>query len=145
MAEGRRPGGGRMELRQRISEILADDRLDDESSDPTKAEAIEALIGSHGWEPVRECMLDILRDDSQGSHWRTVAHVFWGAVLDRRELPADEVIALLYYRFDPEGRAEDNDVWSITSKLKGVGYLSEYEPLRDPGVLRHLQAIRGRI
>jgi hypothetical protein len=144
MAEGGRTDGGRMELRQCICDILADDRLDDESSEPTKAEAIEALIGPYGWEPVRECMLDILRDDSQGSHWRTVAHVIWGAVLDRRELPTDEVIALLYYRFDPEGRAEDNDVWSITSKLKGVGYLSKYKPLRDPGVLRHLQAIQGR-
>jgi hypothetical protein len=134
-----------MDIRQRINEILADDRLNDESSDPTKAEAIEALIGPYGWEIVRECMLDILRDDSQGSHWRTVAHVIWGAVLDRRELLADEVIALLYHRFDPEGRAEDNDVWSITSKLKGVSYLSKYEPLRDPGVLRHLQVLRGRL
>jgi hypothetical protein len=70
--------------------------------------------------------------------------VFWGAVLDWREVPADELIAWLYHRFDPEGRAEDNDVWSIASKLKGVGYLSDYKPLRDPGVLRHLNAIRGR-
>jgi hypothetical protein len=70
--------------------------------------------------------------------------VFWGAALDRRELPADELIAWLYHRFDPDGRAEDNEVWSIASKLRGVAYLSEYYPLQDPGVVRHLEAIRGQ-
>jgi hypothetical protein len=131
-------------IREAINAILADDRLNDESSDPTKAEAIEALIGEFGWEAVRDGMLDVLRDDRQAAHWRTAAHVFWGAVLDRRQVPADELIAWLYHRFDPEGRAEDNDVWGITSKLKGVGYLSDYQPLRDPGVLHHLRAIRGK-
>jgi hypothetical protein len=132
-----------VQVRQRINEILADDRLDDESSDPTKAEVIEGLIDEFGWDAVRDCMLNILRDDQQEAHWRVAAHVFWGAVLDRRELQADELIAWLYHRFDPEGQTEDNEVWSITSKLKGVGYLSEYQPLRDPGVLHYLRAIRG--
>jgi hypothetical protein len=131
-------------VRQRISEILADDRLDDESSEKTKAEVIEGLIDELGWEAVRDCMLDVLRDDHQEAHWRTAAHVFWGAVLDRRELPGDELIAWLYHRFDPEGQTEDNEVWSMASKLKGVGYLSEYQPLCDAGVLHYLRAIRGQ-
>jgi hypothetical protein len=133
-----------MEVRQRIRESLADGRLDDEASELSKMEAIEALIGQFGWEPVRDCMMDVLRDDMQRHYWRHATHVFWGAVLDKRELPADELIALLYHRFDPEGRAEDNEVWSITCKLKGVGYLSEYKPLSDPAVMEHLRAIRVR-
>jgi hypothetical protein len=133
-----------MQVRQRISEILADHRLDDESSDLSKVEVIEGLIDEFGWEAIRDCMFDVLRDDLQEAHWRTAADVFWGAVLDRRELPADELIAWLYHRFDPKGLAEDNEVWSITSKLKGVGYLSEYQPLSDPGVLHYLRMIRGR-
>jgi hypothetical protein len=132
------------QVRQRVDEILADNRLDDESSEPSRAEVIEALIDEFGWEPIRECMLDILRDNHQEVNWRTAAHVFWGAVLDRRELPVDELIAWLYHRFDPEGQTEDNEVWSITSKLKGVDYLSNYEPLRDPGILHYLRAIRGQ-
>jgi hypothetical protein len=107
-----------VQVRQRINEVLADDRLDDESSDPTKAEVIEGLIDEFGWEAVRDCMLDVLRDDHKKAHWRTATQFFWGAVLDRRELPVNELIAWLYYRFDPQGQAEDNDVWSITSKLK---------------------------
>lgn len=130
-----------MEARDRIQAILADD---DESSDSGKPEAIESLISDFGWEAVRDCMMDVLRDDCQARHWRTAAHVFWGAVLDGRELPADELIAWLYHRFDPDGRAEDNDVWSITSELRGVGYLSDYDPLQDPRVLQHLRVIRSR-
>jgi hypothetical protein len=133
-----------MNVRQRILEILADDRLDQEGSALSKVETIEALIGLSGWAPVRECMMDVLRDDNQDAHWRTATDFFWGAVLDKRNLAADELIALLYYRFDPDGDAEDNEVWSIASKLKGVGYLSKYKPLEDPAVAVELQRIRGR-
>jgi hypothetical protein len=70
--------------------------------------------------------------------------MFWSAVWDKRNIPADELIALLYYRFQTtEHEGLDNWVWSITSHLKGVGYLSEYEPLKDPGVLEHFRKLRG--
>ncbi len=75
-----------MEVRDRIDVILADARLDENASE--KTEAIEALIDECGWEAIRDCMLDVLRDDRLAEHWQTVANVFWGAVLDRRELPA---------------------------------------------------------
>src|SRR5262249_34179136 len=113
-----------MQLRERISAILADDRLADDGSEP-RGEAIASLISEYSRPAVRECIFDILRDDRQEPHWRTAAHVFWGAILDRRDVPADELIAWLYHRFDPSGQCEDNDVWGITSKLKGVGYLSD--------------------
>jgi hypothetical protein len=29
---------------------------------------------------------------------------------------------------------DENLVWSITHILKNVGYLSDYEPLRDPAI-----------
>jgi hypothetical protein len=133
-----------MEIQGRICEILADRRPDEESSELSKAEAIEALIVRHGWEAVRACMMDVLRDDNQAAHWPVAADFFWGAVLDRRELSADELIALLYYRFDPAGRDENNLVWSIASKLKGFGYLSDYDPLHDLSVMQHLRQIRGQ-
>jgi hypothetical protein len=137
------PAGVPVLIQQRVNDILADDRLNDESSDPTRAEAIEGLIPEFGWPAVQDCMFEILRDDNQQAHWRAAAHVFWGAILDRRKLPADELIAWLYHRFNPPGQPEDDDIWGITSKLKGVGYLSDYKPLQDPGVLRYLRAIRG--
>jgi hypothetical protein len=71
-----------VQARQRIDEVLADDRLDDESS---KVEAIEELVDDFGWEAVRDCMLDVLKDDHLRVHWRNAVHFFWGAVLDGRE------------------------------------------------------------
>jgi hypothetical protein len=109
-----------VQVRERINEILADDRLDDESSDPTKAEVIEWVIDEFRWVAIRDCMLEAVREDHQETRWRTAAHFSWGAVLDRRQLPADELIAWLDHRFDPECQTEDNEVWSITSKLKRV-------------------------
>jgi hypothetical protein len=35
----------------------------------------------------------------------------------------------------------DNLVWSIISKLKGVGYQSDYDPLQDPDVLREMKRL----
>ncbi len=128
-------------LQQRVGEILTDHDLQEEAAECSQAESIESLNDRFGWEAVCRCLMDRFRDDSQEDHWRVLMAVFWEAVLDGRELPADELIAWLYHRFDPHGQAEDNLVWSITSKLKGVGYLSKYNPLSDPGVLQHLQRI----
>ncbi len=131
-----------MQVRSRIDAILAASGQDLES-EFAATESIEALIPEFGWDAVRASLLDLLRDEAKSPQWRIVMHVFWGAVLDRRPLPADELIAWLDHQFDPRGDAEDNEVWSIASKLKGVGYLSEYKPLEDPGVRKHLEAIRG--
>jgi hypothetical protein len=49
------------------------------------------------------------------------------------------VIAHLYFRYC--GPGEDNLAWSITSRLKGVGYLSDYDPLCDPYVVRELKKL----
>ena len=129
-------------IEKRVKDILENGGPEEESPD-AKTELIEALIPHYGWDAVCQCMFDLLHDESQKVHWREVVHVFWGAVLDRRTVPADELIAWLYYRFDPHGDLEDNEVWSITSKLKGKSYLSKYKPLEDPGVVEHLRAIRG--
>jgi len=130
-------------VQKRVNEVL-DCGDNDEEAEIAKTEAIEALIAELGWKVISDCMFELLRDDSKARHWRVVTHVFWGAVLDRRSLPADELIAWLYHRFDPYGDAEDNEVWSITSKLKGKSYLSKYKPLEDPDVMKHLRAIRGQ-
>src|SRR5687767_8930611 len=104
-----------------INAVLADDALDDESSDDSKCERIERLIGVVGWAAVRDSILGILADAGRRRRDHEVAaEVLWGAVLDVREMPADRVIALLYNRFDPRGDTEDNLVWSIASKLKGL-------------------------
>ena len=126
-----------MDTQREVERILREARF--EEGDPFRAEAIEALIPEHGWREVLEVLLRILRENSL-DHCRTAAEVIWGAVLDEREMPADRVIAHLYFRWS--GPEEDNLVWSITAKLKHVDYLSDYNALADAGVLEELEALR---
>ena len=129
--------------RDRIEAILAGDKRDDEEDEISKCELIDQLIPLIGWEAVRTEMLRILESERRLADWKVAAGVIWGAVLDGRPLPVDRMIALLYHRFDPTGDHEDNLAWSIASKLKGVGYLSEYKPLDDPLVRRELESLRN--
>lgn len=114
--------------------------LDDEDA----VERIEQLIEESGWPTVRDDLMAILEDPTRAaSEWETVAAVFWGAVLDGREVNADRLIALLYARLPNDGgSAENNLAWSITSKLRGVDYLSAYNPLADGKVQAELASIR---
>lgn len=133
-----------MTLSSEIAAILSDPRRGSENyGDFEDVEAIEALIPRYGWLSVRDAMLALLAADGRCEEdYHVAACVIWCA-MDKHSVPADRTIALLYHRFDPRGDQENNLVWSITSKLRGVGYLSDYEPLKDPKVLVELEAIRN--
>jgi len=118
-----------------------------EDSDESE-EQIDALIRRAGWEPVRDGVYKVLLDPAQREHGRAAAAVFWGAVLDQRPLDPDRTIAVLYRNLrDQPAEAPsvmnslENLVWSITAKLKNKGYLSDYDPLEDPGVKRELERL----
>lgn len=121
----------------RLQAILDDDRLDDDAVEETRAEVIEAIIEAEGWEPVQRCLIDVMKNDlAPRRDWISAAEVFWEAALDGRKVEADLIIFLLYKRLKPDSDyLEENLIWSIASKLKRVGYLSEYEPMQDPAVL----------
>lgn len=131
-----------MSVRAALDQLLAEPETDD--AENSKCEEIEErLIPKFGWEAVREAVIEVLESDRSQSDYEVAAEVFWGAALDKRDLPVNKVIALLYYRFDQHGTDENNLVWSIASTLKKVDYLSEYEPLKDVEVLRELEKIRS--
>lgn len=123
-------------LCQRIDRIL--------SADDDPIEAIEALILETEWGPACECLMGVLEDAGHPpDHWETVAAVMWGAILDRRPVPADRLIALLYVRLPHDAdSSESNLAWSVASELRGVGYLSGYDPLADPRVTAEMASIR---
>jgi hypothetical protein len=80
-----------MDLAARIQSILCDDTLDKGGAD---VEAIEALIGEVGWEPIQHQLLRCLWDEKQRNHWYSVAAVFWGATLDNRPMRQGNRLAL---------------------------------------------------
>jgi hypothetical protein len=130
-----------MEGSKIIRELLASapmDAMDD------VLDGIETAIEEHGWPVIRDGLMAVLEEPTRPlAHWELAACAFWGAVLDRRPMHADRVIALVYARLPDEDGAENNLAWSIASKLRGVDYLSDYNPLADPSVLRELRSIRG--
>jgi hypothetical protein len=116
--------------------------------EPSACELIEALIDEHGWPAVRDEMLSVLRSHERLKDWHAAAEVILRATLDGRELVADDVIAHVYYRLPEESSPESLDchnlAWSIASRLKGVDYFSDYDPLGDEGVQRVLERLEGR-
>ena len=127
-----------------INSILADDSLDSEECEKSKCEAIEMLIPAYGWDTVQDALLLILIDSERRTRdYEVAAEVFWGAILDQRKITsANKVIALLYSRLQKdEGSFENNLAWSIASSLKGYGYLSDYDPLKDHEVIEEMRQL----
>ena len=96
-------------------------------------------------------VIEILEQVSLSQHWYDATAVLW-QFQENIELPCERsyLFALLHdcLRLEPNlglpasedwtgGGLAENLVWSIVSELKGVGYLSDYDPLKDPEVTRH--------
>lgn len=137
-----------MNVAARLYGILTDPRFKDDSRDRDMSDAVSELALEVSWPAVDTEMVHVLRDVSQCSHWHDVAACFFGTDCHKRELPfgTTYLIALLYdcLRIRPNLGVPEIDidyaknlVWSITQNLKGVGYLSDYDPETDPAVQRH--------
>ena len=133
------------EISARIQAILADPIFDDPAYDEGRDEAIWRLV-EQGWDVVLEEMLSLLLDDAGQRHWGVATTVIWRGV--DRPMPVIRVIALLHLRLiadvSPDHALDENLVWSIVSNLKGVDYLSDYDPARDPEVQEELARLRSR-
>ena len=133
---------------QRLLALLVDPRFHDETVDDDLTDAVTSLATDVEWQPVLDAMLDVLRDPSLVRHWYDVVACLFGCDCHTLPLPCEPsyLTALLYdcLRLKPDlgvdGRDlddTDNLVWSIVHKLKGVSYMSDYNPKTDPDVLQH--------
>lgn len=150
-----KPGSLLLSVATQIQQMLADDRFRDESTDCDLSDAITDLAHDVGWQAVYVAMLDVLRDESQVERWYDVIACLFGTDCHERDLPCepDYLVALLYdcLRLHPDlgasgidSEAADNLVWSITLNLKRVDYLSEYDPEKDPDVIRQTIDRKGQ-
>jgi hypothetical protein len=115
---------------------------DEDVDGPDVEERLAETMVEHGWPAVREAVLRVLAS-GDAEIWPDAAAVLWGAVLDGREMDAHRVIAHLYHALPPNVSDHDENLaWSIASRLKGVGYLCDYDPLADPGVRQELERLR---
>ena len=109
---------------------------------PSVDELLEPVIDRYGWPNVREALFNIL-ERGEEALWRGAVAALWDSC-GQRHMDADRAIALVYHRLAPNASEHDRNLaWSIASTLKGVGYLSDYEPLDDPGVVKELEQLRS--
>jgi hypothetical protein len=127
-----------MNLSSMLDLIMSNDALDSDECEKSKCQEIEKLIPEYGWAAIQETMINILLNDQRRtSDYEVAAQVFWGASLDNRNICANKVIALLYYRLPKDENSNENNLaWSIASNLKKVEYLSDYDPLKDEEIIR---------
>lgn len=113
-----------------------------EESDRDLEDILAAVVAGHGWPQVGEALLNILEAD-EPELWPDAVGALWATVLDRCDMDSNRVIALVYHRLGDSATDHDSNLaWSVASRLKGVGYLSDYDPLADPEVLRELERLR---
>jgi len=129
-------------LRRKIEIILDKDHLNAEDVEESKEMYIEALFNTFDWAECRNLVEEILTEDRRLKDYQTMANVIWEAVLDGKNFDSEKIIALLYYRFDPDFDSEDNLVWSIVCKLKNLDYLSNYRPENDETVMYHFNQLK---
>lgn len=112
-----------------------------EESDRELEDILAPVIAEHGWPPVGEALLGVLEAD-EPDLWPDAVAALWADVLDRCEMDSNRVIALVYHRLGGSDSDHDSNLaWSVASRLKGVGYLSDYDPLADPDVRRELERL----
>ncbi len=125
----------------------------DEESESFDLEVeIHRLADSVGWSNVLKEAFFVLARTAKKEFWHQAASVLYWATSDGIPLPypVPESIARLYRCLELSpglGRTGlldgENLVWSIVSKLRGVPYESDWEPLRDPEILEKLVRLRG--
>jgi hypothetical protein len=123
-----------------IANIL---RADARDEDHDLDDAITDAIACHGWPRVRDAVFATLESDD-AELWPSAKATVWGAALEKREMDADRAIALVYHRPHLDEHGFDNLAWSIASNLKGVDYLSDYDPMSDPGVVAEMRKLADR-
>ena len=133
-----------MKLQEMILNILSNPELDDDVIEESKSELIYNLTEKYEWSQIYSILIEFLEDSGLYHYWHTITVILFQAVTDKRPIRVDYTIALLYYCLmnAPENYMDENLVWSITRNLKGVGYLSDYEPFKDSAVWEELQKIK---
>jgi len=130
-----------------MSSVL--DMLAEEERDPDfdLYQAVGERAGREGWRTLLSEALEVLADISQRDRWHSAMCIaYWGSshFADLPQ-PAMAIAARLYWclaqppGFDSGGLDDTaNLVWSTVITLRGVRYESDWDPERDPEVLKYL-------
>jgi hypothetical protein len=110
------------------------------------------LADLYGWKGVFDAVMSVLRDDGCVENWATAAATLWRLqeYWPERRAGSDDVwTGHLYHAVDRVSvlgvnlteRDFENLAWRITIKLRGLSYMSDYEPREDPRVQAVMETI----
>lgn len=129
----------------KLLELIAEEERDDGRG---LLEGVLDWVAEDGWDsPLMEA-LAILEDDESRDSWPAAANVMYYASSRTSDwpFPAMKAVARLYdclieYPGFGGSGLEDagNLVWSIAKELKGVEYLSDWDPQKDPEVQQYMR------
>lgn len=101
---------------------------------------VQQLARSIGWEPLLADAFTILNNREQEGYWYEAILVVYWSLSAQPTLPytLEECIARLYVCLEqsPELAEQDGEnlVWSIVHTWKGLSYLSDWDPYKDPRI-----------
>ena len=114
--------------------------------------AVESRSQTEGWTQVIAECLSILSDRTMMELWEAAVRIiFWATSRSPiYPVPPMAIVARLYWCLENisdeiVNAVDDNLIWTISKDLKGVQYLSEWDPQRDPEVLVFLEEMRQRL
>ncbi|QWF17856.1 hypothetical protein [Lysobacter capsici] len=109
-------------------------------------EAVEELVQPTNWEPVLAEAMRVLASSGLRRFWhQAMCVVFWSSHGEVRIPPGGDAldcVARLYLCLERDPGLDENLVWSIAHQLKGVGYLSAWNPLLDREVVMRMAVMR---
>lgn len=105
-------------------------------------ESVEALAQRAGWEAVLTEAMGILADAGSRRFWhQAICVVYWSSPDHLGAFMADhpmDCVARLYLCLERHPELDENLIWSIACRLKGVDYLSSWNPLLDRDVVARM-------
>jgi hypothetical protein len=113
--------------------------------------AVESRSIIVGWTQIIAECLSILSDRTKMELWEAAVRIiFWATSRSPvYPVPPMAIVARLYWCLENisdeiVNAFDDNLIWTIAIDIKGVQYLSEWDPQRDPEVLVFLEEMRQR-
>ena len=128
-------------------DCLIEKEIDDEEFD--LLEAVQTRSEIEGWTDIVAESLSILSDKSKMEFWQAAVRIiFWSTSRTPTfPVPTMEIVARLYWCLinveeGVKNEMDENLVWSVAKDLKGVPYLADWDPQRDPEVQAYLTEMK---
>ena len=114
-------------------------------------EEVRRQADIQGWEPLLTDAWNILNCQEQCHHWYPAILILYWSLSAQPTLPCtlDECIARLYVCLEQSPLLAEHDgenlIWSIVIHLKGITYLSSWDPYHDPMVCQYMERYREQV